>query len=558
MPDFGAPVAQNIDTSPAKGFATLSGMMGLQRQQQELQSGALGIQRQQATLPAVQAEAGLAQAKIAQTQAFAEAYSALSPEDQQNPARVIALQGQVAPLAPELGESVMKAHSAKVGLQAASMGLDVGQKAVLVGPLQGLTTDPGNPALVKSASDIFDQWGQAHPEMAPNVGYAKELLQHVQTAQQQALQLTDPAAKAEALKKVSHLANAMSTTFQGGQQVQTQPQAATVSTGRTTMQGTVAPPVAGGAFTPTSQTSLEQPPGTITLQDPRTGNAYAFDPAHPEKTVLIGQGEALPKKPANGAWPPAAVTEEQRKVIQRELDAEKDPAARASLQRELDRLGGSAPPVMSVGEAGQVTANTGTVTATRQQAADAQTQHDILNRIQSLAATPGLYLGPGSKNLADLATAVAGLPGMEGAAKYANNYNELVKFMAQNVARQGQALGLSGSDARLNAAIHANPNADPMDSRTVQNVAQYMGGIVRMALAKADAMDNWLKQPGNSLQNEHNFEKLWRDNADPRLFQLAEMKDQGAALDYAKVHVRPSEQAALKKKHDVLQKLGAL
>ena len=558
MADFGAPVAQTIDVSPVKGFATLSGMMGLQRQQQELQSGALGIQAAQAKLPQVQAESGLAQNKIAQTQAFAEAYKALSPEDQQNPAKVIALQGQVAPLAPELGDAVMRAHTAKVGLQSASMALDSGQKAALAGPLQGLATDPGNPKLLEQASATFDQWAQSHPEMATNVGYAKELLGHVQTAQQQALQLTDPMAKADALKKVSHLANAMSTTLQGGQAVQTQPQGASVNTGRTVMQGTIEPPVAGGGFTPTSQTSLTQPPGTITLQDPRTGNAYAFDPAHPEKTVLIGQGQPLnAPKQTPGASNPSAVSE-TRLVMQRDMELEKDPSKKAELQREIDKLGGSAPPVMNVGEAQQVTANTGTVTATRQQAADAQTQHDILNRIQSLASTPGLYLGPGSKNLADLATAVSALPGMEGAAKYANNYNELVKFMAQNVARQGQALGLSGSDARLNAAIHANPNADPMDSRTVQNVAQYMGGIVRMGLAKADAMDNWLKQPGNSLQNEHNFEKLWRDNADPRLFQLAEMKDQGSALDYAKVHVRPSEQSALKKKHDVLQSLGAL
>ncbi len=173
-----------------------------------------------------------------------------------------------------------------------------------------------------------------------------------------------------------------------------------------------------------------------------------------------------------------------------------------------------------------------------------------------MADSPNLYLGPGSRNVADLATTVSQIPGFEGAAKYANNYNELTKFMAQNAARMGQSMGLSGSDARLDMATHAQPNADPMDKRTVQNVAQYMCGIVRMGLAKADAMDKWLQQKGNTPETEHNFERLWRDNADPRLFQLAEMKDQGEAQNYAKLHIRPGEQNTLAAKHDVLHALG--
>jgi hypothetical protein len=204
-----------------------------------------------------------------------------------------------------------------------------------------------------------------------------------------------------------------------------------------------------------------------------------------------------------------------------------------------------------------VRANTATVNATRQQAADSLTNRDILGRIQSLATTPGLYLGPGSENVAQLATVVSKLPGMEGAAQYANNYNELVKFMAQNAARMGRQMGLEGSDARLDLALHSQPNTQ-MDARTVQHVAQYMSGLVRMSQAKADAMDHWLAQPGNSLQTEHVFERQWRDNADPRLFQIAEMRDQGQAADYSRLHVRKSEVPALEAKHDWLVGVGAL
>jgi hypothetical protein len=55
MPDFGAPIAQNVDVSPNKGLQTLSDLMGLkqkqigiQQQQQQLETGAFVQQQQQA------------------------------------------------------------------------------------------------------------------------------------------------------------------------------------------------------------------------------------------------------------------------------------------------------------------------------------------------------------------------------------------------------------------------------------------------------------------------------------------------------------------------------
>jgi hypothetical protein len=212
---------------------------------------------------------------------------------------------------------------------------------------------------------------------------------------------------------------------------------------------------------------------------------------------------------------------------------------------------------MDVGEADILKNNTANITGTRKLAQDAQTQRDILNRIQSIASTPNLYTGPGSQTVGELATAVAKIPGFEKAAQYANNYNELTKFMAQNAARMGQQMGLEGSDARLSVALHSQPNA-AMDARTIQNVAQYMSGIVRMSSAKADAMDHWLSQKDHSARTEHEFERVWRDNADPKLFQLAEMKDAGEAQSYTKLHIKKGEVEALKRKHDVLVSLGAL
>jgi len=56
MPDFGAPIAQNVDVSPNKGLQTLSDLMGLQQKQ-------IGIQQQQQTLQTGQALQATAQAE---------------------------------------------------------------------------------------------------------------------------------------------------------------------------------------------------------------------------------------------------------------------------------------------------------------------------------------------------------------------------------------------------------------------------------------------------------------------------------------------------------------
>lgn len=49
MADFGAPVAQNVDTSPNKGIQTLSGLLGLQQQKLALQGQAADVQQTQQT-----------------------------------------------------------------------------------------------------------------------------------------------------------------------------------------------------------------------------------------------------------------------------------------------------------------------------------------------------------------------------------------------------------------------------------------------------------------------------------------------------------------------------
>ena len=562
--DFGTPVAAGVNVNPAGGLKTISDLMGLKQQQQQIQSSGLTIQQQQAQLPAVQAESNITQMKAAEQQKVSQAFQ--SGVDEQgnsirdangeiDPAKALPMLGRIAPLTGQpIAQNVLKTHNDKVSLQGAVQGLDMTHRKALAGIVQAA-------AVGSDPTDIatgINQYVEQHPEAKLVGDLANTFVTRIGAA--------PPEQRA-------NLSNKLSAMLQTGQTVQTQPQGAAVSTGAQTLQGTVAPPVTGGGFTAQTAVKNEVPPGMAAFQD-QAGNTWAFNPQNPGQAQMVGQG-GQGTAPASVAIPSdsnfkvklpngdtfsgnAAEATAKMQALAQAGDYKGAHELQSTLQAAMkDSVTSAAqkPPSLSVGEAGQVKSNVDTVTSTRKMAEDSLTNHDILQRIQGIASTPGLYLGPGSQNVAQLATAVSGIPGFEGAAKYANNYNELAKFMAQNAARMGKQMGLEGSDARLDLAMHSQPNTQ-MDARTVQHVAQYMAGLTRMSLAKAGAMDKWLAQPGHTLQNEQQFEQMWRENADPRLFQLAEMKDQGEAANYAKLHIRKGEQDALNKKHEALAGLG--
>jgi hypothetical protein len=270
MADFGIPVAGH--NPPPDGMTQLSNIMNLQRNQQALQSGALGIQRQQAELPAVQSQSGLTQDKIQQQQNFGKLFqsgkddmgnSLMDANGEPDIPKVIAMQGRVAPLVPELSQGIITTHTAKVGLQSAAMSLSAAQRAALAGPIQAIATNPEDPNMVTQASTAIDQWAKEHPEMSPVAANAQALLSHVQTAQK-------PEDRAR-------LANSLSALLQTGQQVQTQPQSATVNNGQQTLIGTVAPATAGGQFTPNTGVQQQIPP-TATTVNPTTGQQQMYGP----------------------------------------------------------------------------------------------------------------------------------------------------------------------------------------------------------------------------------------------------------------------------------------
>lgn len=516
MPDFGAPVAQNVNVNPNQGIQTLSGIMGLKQQQQALQVGASTAQ---------QATQQMNERQILQNMMQSGKDPDGNPiKDQTGEINAPAFAAAANKFLPLTGQnvtqSIINTMDTRLKLNDSIRQLGQNYRNDISGIVRSAIGTNQSPQDINAALDAY---AQKNPNSVQAISRAMSLVQNIQPGMPQS----------QRDQALTHLA--MEFQPSGTTEREQAPQVGTI-----TGPGGGVQPIQTNPFAPLPVgkmgTEIQQglPPGLSTFSD-QAGNTWAFNPQSPGHAILVGHG--------GGTGNRSAVPSGQ--------------GAGAPVSQPAQPSGTNAPPTLTLGEADIVKQNTQNVNSARQMAADSQTQHDILNRIQAIASTPGLYLGPGSDNVAKLATTVSQLPGMEGAAQYANNYNELAKFMAQNAARMGSAMGLSGSDARLDLALHSQPNTQ-MDPRTVQHVAQYMAGLVKMSAAKADALDNWLKQPGNSLQNEQNFERVWRDNADPRLFQLNEMKDQGDAQNYSRLHIRKSELQDLQRKHDMLKSMGAL
>ena len=181
----------------------------------------------------------------------------------------------MAPLVPEVGQAIMTAHTAKTQLQTAVLSLDEKQRADAMGTLQSVAAG-ADPNLI---GDQLDSWVTKNPQMAGTVQNVKaNLLPHIINA--------PPAQRAQ-------MANSMAALLQPGQQVQTQPAAASVNNGQSTLSGTTAPPNAGGGFTP--QTAVQNQPGPTTpvMRNGVPGILGPTGPQTPASAATIQTGPAL-------------------------------------------------------------------------------------------------------------------------------------------------------------------------------------------------------------------------------------------------------------------------
>lgn len=272
MPDFGAPVAQNVQAPSLQNLSTLMGLKGQQlTQQTQQQNLEIGANTAQAATQTMQERQRITQ--MMQSGTDDQGNSIKGADGQPDPAKVLPALGRMAPLTgQQYAKAILDTHTAKTQLDTALLSLTGNQRAMVAGPLQSVAAG-GDPAQVGTALDAL---GEQAPQLGPIIDNAKKtLLPHLMNA--------PPAQRAQ-------MANQLAATLQGGQQVQTQPQAGSMDNGQTVQPGAIAPPVAGGSFTPAGTATQKQLPPTTPVM--RAGvPGYLGAPGGPQPQAAPALGE---------------------------------------------------------------------------------------------------------------------------------------------------------------------------------------------------------------------------------------------------------------------------
>lgn len=178
---------------------------------------------------------------------------------------------------------------------------------------------------------------------------------------------------------------------------------------------------------------------------------------------------------------------------------------------------GLAPGVQTAAE-GMAGQNTKRAGALVDAAADSPTRVNVLDNIVGLSQS-GVNSGPNAEWINKMKGAVADIPGLGAWKDDVTGFQELKKYLNQNGLRAWQAAGGSGTDSQLTAAQQANPN-DKMFPQALQSMAQWAKAGELALQSKAAAQDAWLARNNNNPQAQNQFESAWRQNFDPRVYQM--------------------------------------
>lgn len=132
--------------------------------------------------------------------------------------------------------------------------------------------------------------------------------------------------------------------------------------------------------------------------------------------------------------------------------------------------------------------------------------------------------GPGWEGRLDrMAQINSYLPsGMAFGSDNAANAQTFQKYASYLVQQYQRAMGGHQTDAQLNTVIHGTPNPE-MLNQTMTEVIPKLKAMELAVQAKATAADNWMAQHGNNASNYNQFESAWRQNYDPRIYQMQQM-----------------------------------
>jgi hypothetical protein len=188
------------------------------------------------------------------------------------------------------------------------------------------------------------------------------------------------------------------------------------------------------------------------------------------------------------------------------------------------------------------------------QAQESPSRVNVLDNILDLSKS-GVATGPTAdwnNKIKGIAADTFGIKSWKGDA---SSYQELMKFMAQNASRAWQAAGGTGTDAQLNQQVQGNVNGK-MFPQAVQGMARYAkaGELALQGMTNAMQTANITDH-----KSQQQFEATWRQNMDPRIYQLKVMdpaEAQGFVANLKKTS--PAEYQSLMKKALTLKQMGGL
>lgn len=146
------------------------------------------------------------------------------------------------------------------------------------------------------------------------------------------------------------------------------------------------------------------------------------------------------------------------------------------------------------------------------------------------------------------------IPGFGKAQDDATKLQLLDKFSERIAADSARVLGANASTDAARDSIHRQNANVGYTPEAVQSVLRYAKAQTLAMQAKGDAQETWLKQKGNGITNQHEFETQWRQSYDPVLFQL-EAADPAEQANIVK-GLSPEEAGSLAGKRSKLRQLG--
>ena len=150
---------------------------------------------------------------------------------------------------------------------------------------------------------------------------------------------------------------------------------------------------------------------------------------------------------------------------------------------------------------------------------------------RAMAEVDRAFVGKGSGGLNNINT-VLNTFGLKNGASTAESTQTLHKYLSNAATQAGGQLGMTGSDARLDALSSGQPNTN-MNAPALKNAIKYVKGLQQGVLDKQSAVQNYLSKNGNNTANLGQFETQYNKAFNPEVSYIRSLSnpaDQKAAM----------------------------